>query len=297
MSTVDVLDLYRRGALLLGYLVAVIVIGGVFVIAGIGVGLSSVFSAGSSLLADPMAALSSISVGRLAAGVVLVTIGVLIKLAGIMGIAHKLIADAVVVGVEAATVDGANAATTQTSDGNTATPAEPHTSAVTNDSSNPSEPSTTDPTEKSSESDNPQSDPTDSPSEHTTQSVTATDTKDDGWPDTDTTSTIADSPIATEVSASESEPERQTDSDIPETESQTWSPPDASEFEQAHMDKRSEVQPDDQSEVDDTERESDSDEASEESTAEFGTGSDESGSDAFSPDTDDDPLSDPLDDT
>ena len=103
MSAAGLSDVYRYGARFVGYLVAVTLRGGVFVASGIAFGFNAVLGAGS--LTNPAQLLSQVSAASVAGSLLLVAVGVLVALAGVVGLLYKLIADAAMVGTETAMVN------------------------------------------------------------------------------------------------------------------------------------------------------------------------------------------------
>jgi len=107
MSAAGLSDVYRYGARFVGYLALAIILGGVFVAAGIAVGFSAIVGAGS--LTNPSQFLTQLSPGTLVGSLVLVGIGVVVALVGVAGLLYKLIADASMTGTELALANQAPA--------------------------------------------------------------------------------------------------------------------------------------------------------------------------------------------
>lgn len=103
MSAAGLTDVYRYGARFVGYLVLSVILGGLFVGGGIALGANSIITAlASGPATDPAGILSSLSLGSLLGALVLVAIGIVVTLTGVVGLVHKLIADASQVGTEVA---------------------------------------------------------------------------------------------------------------------------------------------------------------------------------------------------
>lgn len=98
MSAADLSDVYKYGVRFIGYLVAVTLVGGIIVAAGVGVGFSALFSADPTAATDPARLLAQISFTNIVIGVVIIAVGVVVSLTGLVGLLYKLIADATMTG-------------------------------------------------------------------------------------------------------------------------------------------------------------------------------------------------------
>ncbi|MCU4799645.1 hypothetical protein OB920_04580 [Halobacteria archaeon HArc-gm2] len=96
MVAVGLPGVFKYGAKFLGYLVAVVVVAGVFVVAGV-----AVAATGGLNLAAP--SLASLATGSAIAGALLALLGVVVGLSGLFGLVHKLLADAAAVAVASTT--------------------------------------------------------------------------------------------------------------------------------------------------------------------------------------------------
>lgn len=95
MAAVGLSDVFKYGGTFLGYLVAVAVASAVFV----GGGAYFAMTGDLNVLNPSLAALTT---GRAIAGAVLVVLGVVISLSGLIGLLHKLLADAAAAALESA---------------------------------------------------------------------------------------------------------------------------------------------------------------------------------------------------
>lgn len=96
MAAVGLSGVFKYGGKFLGYVVAVVLAGGVLVGSG-----AFLAATGGVNLSDP--SIGSVATSRAIAGAVLVALGGLISLSGLFGLAHKLLADAAATAVESAT--------------------------------------------------------------------------------------------------------------------------------------------------------------------------------------------------
>jgi hypothetical protein len=90
MSAAGLSDVYRYGVRFVGYLIAVTLVGGVFLAGGALVG--------GQVLTD-VAGGAAAGSGRAVGAIALIAIGALLLLSGVAGLAYKLVADAAMAGV------------------------------------------------------------------------------------------------------------------------------------------------------------------------------------------------------
>lgn len=213
MSATGLSEVYRYGVRLVGYLIAVTLVGGVFVAGGAALGGSILLSAVGS------GGVAAVASGKIVAAVALVSIGLLLFLAGIVGLLHKLIADAAMTGVVKGHATWMNTSETPADQGSDADQA-PDVSDADETDAGTAVPGVADDA------------PTDGPVEADSEVEADSPPDDDSVAETDPNATVDDSvpgERSDDTTTQTPEPDAEPVSRRPEE----WSPPDKSEFQSA----------------------------------------------------------------
>lgn len=235
MSATGLSEVYRYGVRLVGYLIAVTLVGGVFVAGGAALGGSILLSAVGS------GGVAAVASGKIVAAVALVSIGLLLFLAGIVGLLHKLIADAAMTGVVKGHATWMNTSETPADQGSDADQA-PDVSDADETDAGTAVPGVADDDTVADSSSEPASDaqaiskeqdaPTDGPVEADSEVEADSPPDDDSVAETDPNATVDDSvpgERSDDTTTQTPEPDAEPVSRRPEE----WSPPDKSEFQSA----------------------------------------------------------------
>lgn len=101
-AAVGLKDVFSYGLRFVGYLSLVVLVGGGLLVAGFAFGFSAVLGAGAAALTDPSQLVAQISMTNLVLGAVFTVAGGVTLVSGLIGILHKLVADAAMTGTEMA---------------------------------------------------------------------------------------------------------------------------------------------------------------------------------------------------
>jgi hypothetical protein len=236
MSATGLSEVYRYGVRFVGYLIAVTLVGGVFVAGGAALGGSILLSAVGS------GGVAAVASGKIVAAVALVSIGLLLFLAGIVGLLHKLIVDAAMTGVVNGHATWMNTSETEAPDQGGDADQTPDVSDADETDAGTAVPGVADDATVADSSSEPASDaqaiskeqdaPTDGPVEADSEVEADSPPDDDTLAETDPNATVDDS-VPGESSDDNTTQTPEPDAEPVSRRPEEWSPPDKSEFQPA----------------------------------------------------------------